>query len=145
MIKFLGDSLNHQTLILGNGPCAVAAAESLLAAGENIIIATKDDTCNLNGSVDSASLQILRQMRCLSCKGSVGNFKIHGIQKNKPVAIDAVVLSTQHSDDIDTQTLREAVMEEIIKPVLPAEWLTANTKYHINPTGRFVIGGPVGD
>ena len=81
--------MNHQTLILGNGPCAVAAAESLLAAGENIIIATKDDTCNLNGSVDSASLQILRQMRCLSCKGSVGNFKIHGIQKNKPVAIDA--------------------------------------------------------
>ncbi len=64
---------------------------------------------------------------------------------NKPVAIDAVVLSTQHSDDIDTPSLREAVMEEIIKPVLPAEWLTADTKYHINPTGRFVIGGPVGD
>lgn len=66
-------------------------------------------------------------------------------ENNKPVGIDAVVLSTQHSDDIDTPALREAVMEEIIKPVLPAEWLTANTKYHINPTGRFVIGGPVGD
>jgi len=64
---------------------------------------------------------------------------------NKPVGIDAVVLSTQHSDDIGTPALREAVMEEIIKPVLPAEWLTADTKYHINPTGRFVIGGPVGD
>lgn len=66
-------------------------------------------------------------------------------EDNKPVGIDAVVLSTQHSDDIDTPALREAVMDEIIKPVLPAEWLTANTKYHINPTGRFVIGGPVGD
>ncbi len=66
-------------------------------------------------------------------------------EDNKPVGIDAVVLSTQHSDDIDTPALREAVMEEIIKPILPGEWLTANTKYHINPTGRFVIGGPVGD
>jgi len=62
-----------------------------------------------------------------------------------PVAIDAVVLSTQHSPDIDTKSLREAVMEEIIKPVLPAEWLSSDTKYFINPTGKFVIGGPVGD
>jgi S-adenosylmethionine synthetase len=66
-------------------------------------------------------------------------------ENNQPVGIDAVVLSTQHSDDIDTPSLREAVMDEIIKPVLPAEWLTADTKFHINPTGRFVIGGPVGD
>jgi len=66
-------------------------------------------------------------------------------EDNKPVGIDAVVLSTQHSEDIDTPALREAVMEEIIKPILPGEWLTADTKYHINPTGRFVIGGPVGD
>ncbi|HHI93654.1 MAG TPA: methionine adenosyltransferase [Gammaproteobacteria bacterium] len=66
-------------------------------------------------------------------------------EDNKPVGIDAVVLSTQHSEDITTPALREAVMEEIIKPVLPEEWLTAETKYHINPTGRFVIGGPVGD
>lgn len=63
----------------------------------------------------------------------------------KPVGIDCVVLSTQHNEDIDTATLQEAVMEEIIKPVLPANWLSNNTKYHINPTGRFVIGGPVGD
>lgn len=62
-----------------------------------------------------------------------------------PVAIDAVVLSTQHSPDIDTDTLREAVMDEIIKPVLPEEWLHKDTLFHINPTGRFVIGGPVGD
>jgi S-adenosylmethionine synthetase len=64
---------------------------------------------------------------------------------NKPVGIDAVVLSTQHADSVDNKTLREAIMEEVIKPVLPAEWLTKDTKYFINPTGRFVIGGPVGD
>ena len=66
-------------------------------------------------------------------------------ENDKPVAIDAVVLSTQHSDDISTRKLREAVMEEIIAPVLPKKWLHKGTKYHINPTGRFVIGGPVGD
>jgi S-adenosylmethionine synthetase len=63
----------------------------------------------------------------------------------KPAGIDAVVLSTQHAPEIEQKDLREAVMEEIIKPVLPAEWLSNDTKYHINPTGRFVIGGPVGD
>ena len=66
-------------------------------------------------------------------------------QDGKPVAIDAVVLSTQHTEDVSQSTLQEAVMEEIIQHVLPAEWLHADTKYHINPTGRFVIGGPVGD
>ena len=66
-------------------------------------------------------------------------------EDNKPVGIDAVVLSTQHSEDISTDDLREAIMEEVIKPILPSEWLDANTKYFINPTGRFVIGGPVGD
>ncbi len=65
--------------------------------------------------------------------------------QGKIVGIDAVVLSTQHSDSISTADLREAVMEEIIKPVLPAEWLSKDTKYFINPTGRFVIGGPMGD
>ena len=63
----------------------------------------------------------------------------------KPVAIDAVVLSTQHAPDIDHNELEEAVMEHVIKPVLPSEWLTADTQYHINPTGTFVIGGPMGD
>jgi S-adenosylmethionine synthetase len=65
--------------------------------------------------------------------------------QGKIVGIDAVVLSTQHCDTISTPDLREAVMEEIIKPVLPAEWLNKETKYFINPTGRFVIGGPMGD
>ena len=66
-------------------------------------------------------------------------------ENGKPVAVDAVVLSTQHSPDIKLADLREAVMEEILKPVLPAEWLHSGTQYHINPTGNFVIGGPVGD
>ena len=59
--------------------------------------------------------------------------------------IDAVVLSTQHREDIEHDQLVEAVQEEIIKPVLPKEWLSHKTKYFINPTGRFVIGGPMGD
>ena len=66
-------------------------------------------------------------------------------QDDKPVGIDAVVLSTQHHRDSTQAQIKELVMEEIIKPVLPAEWLDENTKYHINPTGRFEIGGPVGD
>jgi S-adenosylmethionine synthetase len=66
-------------------------------------------------------------------------------ENDKPVGIEAVVLSTQHSDDISTARLREAVMEEIIKPVLPKKWIDRRTRYHINPTGRFVVGGPVGD
>ena len=63
----------------------------------------------------------------------------------RPVGIETVVLSTQHAEDVSLQQLREAVIEEIIKPVLPKEWLDKNTRYLINPTGRFVIGGPHGD
>ena len=66
-------------------------------------------------------------------------------QDGKPVAVDAVVLSTQHSPDVTQAALREAVMEEIVKPVLPEAWLHEGTKYHINPTGQFIIGGPMGD
>jgi S-adenosylmethionine synthetase len=66
-------------------------------------------------------------------------------ENNKPVAIDAVVVSSQHDPDVSMEELREGVMEEIIKPVIPAELLSASTKYHINPTGRFEIGGPMGD
>ena len=66
-------------------------------------------------------------------------------EDNQIVGIDAVVLSTQHDRDISLDELREAVKEEIIKPILPEKWLTKNTQYHINPTGNFEIGGPVGD
>jgi len=64
---------------------------------------------------------------------------------NKPVGIDAIVLSTQHAPGISYKKLREAVIEEIVKPVLPRKWLSKKTKYLINPTGAFEIGGPVGD
>lgn len=66
-------------------------------------------------------------------------------ENHRPVSIDAVVLSTQHSHEIETSALRKAVMEEIILPVLPSEWITKDTRFYINPTGRFVIGGPMGD
>ena len=66
-------------------------------------------------------------------------------ENDQPVGIDAVVLSTQHNPDISLESLREAVMDEIIKPVLPANLLNKDTKFFINPTGNFVIGGPVGD
>jgi S-adenosylmethionine synthetase len=66
-------------------------------------------------------------------------------ENHKPVAIDAVVLSTQHSPDISNKAIYEAVMDEIILPVLPREWVHKDTKFFINPTGQFVIGGPVGD
>lgn len=66
-------------------------------------------------------------------------------ENNRPVAIDAVVLSTQHSPEMGGKELEEAVMDEIILPTLPKEWLHAGTKYFINPTGQFIIGGPVGD
>ena len=66
-------------------------------------------------------------------------------ENGKPVAVDAVVLSTQHTAKVEQSQVREAVMELIIKKVLPEQWLHADTQYHINPTGQFIIGGPVGD
>ena len=66
-------------------------------------------------------------------------------ENHKPVGVEAVVLSTQHDPDVKQKELREAVIEEIVKPVLPAKWITPKTKFHINPTGKFEIGGPVGD
>ena len=69
----------------------------------------------------------------------------HYDETGKPVGVDAIVLSTQHDPDISQEALKEAVMDEIIKPVIPAEWLNSNTKIYINPTGQFIIGGPLGD
>ena len=66
-------------------------------------------------------------------------------EANRPQRVDAVVLSTQHDPDVDPKVLHEAVMDEIIRPIIPAEWLGNDTRFYINPTGRFVIGGPVGD
>lgn len=65
--------------------------------------------------------------------------------KDKPIGIDTVVVSCQHSPDIDQNTIREAIIEEVIKPIVPEKWLDKNTRFLINPTGRFVVGGPLGD
>jgi len=66
-------------------------------------------------------------------------------ENGKPVRIDAVVISTQHSESVTNEELRSDILKHVIQAVLPAKWLDENTKYHINPTGRFVIGGPMGD
>jgi S-adenosylmethionine synthetase len=66
-------------------------------------------------------------------------------RNGKPVRVDTVVISTQHSDAVSHEELTKAIMEHVIKPIIPAHMLDAKTKYHINPTGRFVIGGPMGD
>jgi S-adenosylmethionine synthetase len=63
----------------------------------------------------------------------------------KPIRVDAVVISTQHSEDVTNEVLRADIMKHVIQAVIPAALLDADTKYHINPTGRFVIGGPMGD
>jgi len=98
------------------------------------------------------SHQLVRQQADLMLSGAIpwlrpdAKSQVSCIYKgNQIVGIDAVVLSTQHDGDISLDELREAVREEIIKPILPEKWLTKNTQYHINPTGNFEIGGPVGD
>lgn len=80
--------MNNKTLIIGNGPCAHAVAENLLTTDDNIVIATKDNACNFDGPFDSKALQILTETRLISCKGSVGNFKIEATQNNRPIIID---------------------------------------------------------
>ena len=92
-----------------------------------------------------------RQSECVATSSSNGCGPTRNLRSLSAMTVrgrwpvDAVVLSTQHNPDISLENLREAVIEEIIKPVLPAEWLSGETKYFINPTGKFVIGGPVGD
>ncbi len=66
-------------------------------------------------------------------------------EDDKPVRIDTIVVSTQHSEDISLEQIREDIIREVVKPIVPAELLDENTKYFVNPTGRFVIGGPAGD
>ena len=98
------------------------------------------------------SHQLVRQQADLMLNGSIpwlrpdAKSQVSCIYEgNQIVGIDAVVLSTQHDGDISLNNLRESVLENIIKPILPEKWLTKDTQYHINPTGNFEIGGPVGD
>ena len=66
-------------------------------------------------------------------------------EDGKPVRVDTVVVSSQHADSVDNKVLREGIIEEVIRPIVPASMMDRNTKFHINPTGRFVTGGPMGD
>jgi S-adenosylmethionine synthetase len=66
-------------------------------------------------------------------------------RNGKPVRADAIVVSSQHADDVSLAQIQEGIREEVIKKVIPGEWIDSKTKFHINPTGRFVIGGPMGD
>ena len=66
-------------------------------------------------------------------------------EAGQPVAVDTIVISTQHDEEITQEEIRAALLEHVVAPVIPADMLTAETRYFINPTGRFVIGGPAGD
>jgi S-adenosylmethionine synthetase len=96
--------------------------------------------------------KLVRQLSDIRRSGKLGFLRPDGKSQvsveyvdNKPVRIDAVVISTQHDDDVTTETLRAEVKKHIIDPIIPAGMVDSGTKYHINPTGRFVIGGPHGD
>jgi S-adenosylmethionine synthetase len=96
--------------------------------------------------------KLVRQLSDIRRSGKLGFLRPDGKSQvsveyvnNKPVRIDAVVISTQHDDDVTTETLRAEVKKHIIDPIVPADMVDSGTKYHINPTGRFVIGGPHGD
>jgi S-adenosylmethionine synthetase len=111
-----------------------------------------DDTKELMPAPIAMAHRLSKRLSFVRKKGIVDFFRPDGksqvsvrYENDRPVAIDNVVVSTQHSEDVKYKTLREAVMEEVIKKELPKEWLTPKTKYYINPTGRFVVGGPMGD
>jgi S-adenosylmethionine synthetase len=96
--------------------------------------------------------KLVRQLSRVRRSGKVDFFRPDGksqvtilYDNGKPVSVEAVVLSAQHSDTVEYKVLREVVIEEVIRPVIPASMMHRNTKFHINPTGRFVTGGPQGD
>ena len=111
-----------------------------------------NETDNLMPAPISYAHKLVKQQAAVRRSGSLAwlrpdaKSQLTFVYKNgKPVAVNAIVLSTQHAPDVSMKELHEGVMEEIIKPVIPAEWINKHTQIHINPTGKFVIGGPVGD
>jgi S-adenosylmethionine synthetase len=91
-------------------------------------------------------LSEVRKAKIVDCLRPDGKSQVTIEYRNgRPTRVDCVVISTQHSETVSNADLRAAVMEQVIRPIVPAKMLDANTKYHINPTGRFVIGGPMGD
>ncbi len=111
-----------------------------------------DDTPELMPFPITAAHKLCMRLAEMRHKGTLDFLRPDGkaqvtveYEDSKPVRVDSVVVSTQHSDEVSNETLREGVMECVIKPVIPSSMLDSRTKYHINPTGRFVTGGPVGD
>jgi S-adenosylmethionine synthetase len=111
-----------------------------------------DDTKELMPAPIAYAHRLAKRLAAVRKKGVVGFLRPDGktqvsvrYENDRPVGIDTVVLSTQHSEDVKYKTLREAMIEEVIKKELPRELLSPKTKYFINPTGRFVVGGPMGD
>ena len=120
------------------------------AAGWHLIARTLGvSDLNLDQIVDSLDEETMAEARKSGREPRLGPDSKSQVtlkyENGKPVAVDALVLSTQHNPDISQADLKEAVMELIVKHVIPAEWITKDTQFHINPTGNFVIGGPVGD
>jgi S-adenosylmethionine synthetase len=112
-----------------------------------------DETTELMPAPIQYAHKLARRLAEVRKKGAVKFFRPDGKTQvtirysadHKPVAIDAVVVSTQHTEDVKHKAIQEAVMDEVVKPILPAALLSNKTKYYINPTGRFVVGGPMGD
>ena len=111
-----------------------------------------DETPELLPMPIALSHRLARRLAALRKDGTLSWLRPDGktqvtvlYENDRPVAVDTVVVSTQHDPDISQEEIRKAVIEQVIRPVIPAELLTAETKFFINPTGRFVIGGPAGD
>jgi len=100
----------------------------------------------------SLAHKLVKQLADLRKNGSIPFLRPDGksqvsikYENNTPVSAEAVVISTQHDEDVSIETLRREILEKVIKPIVPENLMTDSTKFHINPTGRFVIGGPMGD
>ena len=111
-----------------------------------------DETPELMPLPITLAHRITRRLAAVRKSGELGYLRPDGkaqvtveYENGKPVRVNTVVLSTQHDEDADADTLRRDMIEKVIKPCIPAEMLDAETKYFINPTGRFVVGGPQGD
>lgn len=132
----------------------VDRADQVLGAGDQGLMfgyATAETNCKMPAPISLAHQLVKRQAHLRKTKAldwlrpDAKSQVTLRYNQGVPVAVDTVVLSTQHDPDVDIDVLRKAVIEHIILPVLPSAWITQQTRYLINPTGRFVIGGPVGD
>jgi S-adenosylmethionine synthetase len=111
-----------------------------------------NETSNLMPAPIDYAHQLARQLASIRKAGKVDFLRPDGktqvtleYENDIPVRADAIVVSTQHDEDVKQKTLRDAIMELVIEKVMPKKLIDKNTKFHVNPTGRFVVGGPQGD